>query len=162
VDGSQKAVAAFNADVSGNVIAGVVNTTDLKITNYNPREYQDPRYVLNSPELSSWREGLSDEWADTRYRFVFVSRVTDGDELNLTFKRSADVDANANIVKVGEYKFKVQYDGSAGTTIKAQNGPLTVDPTIYSFRIDRSKKPYEYRFYRDLNNSFSFQRVTKA
>lgn len=137
--------------------AKFINSTDVTLTNYNPREYRDARYTLNSPELRKWRESLSEEYTGPQYRFIFISRVTDGDEIHIGRQASGDSGVEANIVRVGRYKFKVTYDKKSSATIKAEQAPLTVQPSLFSFRIQDGS----YRFYRDLETPFQFQSVKR-
>jgi hypothetical protein len=138
--------------------AQFINSTDVTLTNYNPREYKDARYTLNSPELRQWRQSLSEEYTGPEYRFVFISRVTDGDEIHIGRKSAGNFGADANIVQAGQYKFKVTYDNELSKTIKAKQAPLTVQPSVFSFRI----RGDSYRFDRDLKTPFQFQSVNRG
>jgi hypothetical protein len=135
--------------------AQFINSTDINLVNYNPREYRDARYVLNSPELRNWRQTLSEEFTGPEYRFIFISRVIDGNKIQIGRNSSGSAGAEANVIQAGQFKFKVTYDNKSNATIEAEQAPLTVSPSVFSFRIQGDS----YRFYRDLITPFHFQAV---
>ena len=135
-----------------------INSTEVSLTNFNPLEYRDASYVLNSPELRVWRQSLTEEYTEPRYRFIFVSRVTNADELSIGRKASGAIGADANVVQVGQYKFKVTYGEKSSVTIKGEQAPLTVDPAVFTFRVQGNS----YRFYRDLSTVFDFQTLKRG
>lgn len=141
--------------VKAEATAKFVNSTGVVITNYNPREFRDPSYALNSPELREWRTQLSTEFTDPHFRFVFVSRVTDGDKIDVSRKSSGTVTADANVIEAGQYKFNTSYDNQAAVTISAQQAPLTLSTSVFNFRISGDS----YRFNRDTSTEFNFQKV---
>lgn len=142
----------------GEATAQFINSTDVCLTNYNPREFRDARYVLNSPELREWRQSLSEEYTGPQYRFIFISRVTDGEKIQIGRESSGSAGAAANVVQVGQFKFKVTYNNKTSATIEAEQAPLTVNPSIFSFHIQGDS----YRFYRDLNTPFNFQSLKNS
>lgn len=152
------AAPAVTEAAKGEATAQFINSTDVTLTNYNPREYRDARYTLNSPELRQWRQSLSEEYTGEQYRFIFISRVTDGDEIRIGHKSSGDVGAEANVVHAGEYKFKVTYDNKNTATIKAEQAPLIIRPSVFRFRIEGNS----YRFERDLSTPLQFQSVNRG
>lgn len=160
VSGRAQAVAAFNADVKANVETAVSNTTDVEFAKFQRREYQSPTSALNSRELREWREDLANTYADPKYRFIFISSVIDADSLAIAKKKTINTDTEANVATVGEFKFKVLYNNSAGITTQGSNVPMVIKPTVYRFKIDQNKSPAGYRFIQDIDLKFSFQSVT--
>jgi hypothetical protein len=138
--------------------AQFLSSTLVSLTNYNPREYRDARYVLNSPELRAWREGLAEEWSDPKYRFVFISRVTEGDKLQIGRRSAGNVGVDVDIVQIGNYKFKVSYDNKSSVTIQGTDAPITIQPTVFTFRAQGDS----YRFFTDLNSPFHLQSVKRG
>lgn len=149
---------AVSEAVKGEAITRFINSTDVTLTNYNPREYRDASYTLNSPELREWRKSLSEEYAGPQYRFIFISRVTDGDEIQVGRKASDNMSVDANVVQAGQYKFKVAYDNESTATIKASQAPLTIQPAVFRFRVQGDS----YRFSRDLETPLRFQSVNRG
>lgn len=141
--------------IQGEAAAQFINSTKVTLTNYNPREYRDARGVLNSSRLRRWRDSTGEQFNDARYRFVFIARVTDGDALSISRKTGGSVNADANVVKVGRYKFNVTYDNKSNTTITAEQGPLIVTPKVFSLRQEGNS----YRFFHDTSTTLNFQTV---
>ena len=152
------AAPAVTEAAKGEAVAQFINTTEVTLSNYNPREYRDARYTLNSPELRQWRQSLSEEYTGPQYRFIFISRVTDGDEIHIGHKSAGNLGVEANVVQAGQYKFKVTYDNKSAVTIKAEQAPLTIRPSVFSFSIQGDS----YRFDRDLNTPLQFQSVNRG
>lgn len=152
------AAPAVTEAAKGEAVAQFINSTEVTLINYNPREYKDARYTLNSPELRQWRQSLSEEYTGPQYRFIFISRVTDGDEIHIRHKSSGNLGAEANVVQAGQYKFKVTYDNKSAVTIKTEQAPLTIRPSVFSFSIQGDS----YRFDRDLNTPLQFQSVNRG
>jgi hypothetical protein len=136
-----------------------LDSTDVTLTNYNPREYRDARYTLNSPELRSWRESLSEEYTDPHWRFIFISRVTDADELHISRLASGESGSEANVVQAGRYAFRVTYGNKRSNSIKSGGeAPLMIEASVFTFRVHDTS----YRFFRDLDSPFNFQTATKG
>lgn len=147
---------AVKADAS----AKFISSTKFEFTDFNPREFNDARYVLNSPEMRPWREQLVADFADPRFRFIFISRVTDADGIYIGKNKSGDFGADANVVKSGSYKFKISYDQKNEVTLQSVSedaaAPMTVQPSVFIFSINGS----ELRFKPDWDSNFHFQNVS--
>lgn len=87
------AAPAVSEAVQGEAAAQLISSTEVTLTNYNPREYRDAQYVLNSLEIRQWRHSLSEEFADSRYRIISISRATGGDKIVIGRKTSGNVGA---------------------------------------------------------------------
>lgn len=138
--------------------AKFVNSTDVALTNYRRKEFQDARYVLNSPEMRTWREGLAEQWADPKYRFIFVSQIVEGDKVELKKVSSGEGGVDANIIEVGKYKFEVSYGKKAEALINAQGGVITINPKVYRFNAEGAS----LRFTDDLNSKFHLQQIKEG
>jgi hypothetical protein len=140
----------------------VAGSTDVSLQNFAPQRWLDSTYVLNSPELRSWRESIQSDindtnatdYSDPKYRFVFVSKVTNADELAIGREASGGAGVDAGLIQVGDLKVKATYDNKSNVRIKAKQAPLTISPTVYTFKVSGDS----YRFYRDARE-FPIQKV---
>jgi hypothetical protein len=152
----------ISAAVTAAAKAKLVNSTNVTLTNFNIREFQDPTYALNSPGLRPWRESLLTnypQFATSRYRFIFIAGVNQGDKIDISFKHDNTGSANANILKVGNFTFDVTYNDDTEATLAAKNqAPLVITPYVYSFKADTTKTPTGLQFYLLLNSGFNFQK----
>ncbi|HRK16870.1 MAG TPA: hypothetical protein PK490_21490 [Prosthecobacter sp.] len=142
--------------VKADAKAKFINSTKFEFTNFNPREFNDARYVLNSPEMRTWREQLVDAYSDPRFRFIFISRVTDADRILIGRERNGLIGADVNVVNSGNYKFETSYDQKTEVTIDAAGAPLTIQPAVFTFSVNGS----ELRFRPDWDSKFHFQKVS--
>ncbi len=139
--------------------AKFVRTTSVVITNYSVREFLDPKYALNCPALRNWRVDSASAFAGPRYRFLFISRVLDGSSISVSRTGKGEQGAKADIVRVGNFTFKVSYDNKTEANIQAANAPLVLEPTPFIFTVDERKD--SYRFSHDTKTQVRWQHLMR-
>jgi len=144
-----------------------VEATRVRIENYYPLSYRDPRYVLNSPELRRWRESIVEDIGRenlNKYRFVFIGAVIQGAKLHISTERSTHGSSSANVINIGRYKFDLMYDNNTSYEIEAKTKvPLLIKPTVFKLVVRRGgNRGYEeirFVYDTDMTRRFNLQKV---
>ena len=150
-------------DIYVDAKAEFVKATNVLIKDYQLKEFDDPRYLMNSKHLRRWRESLvTDGYLDNnRYKFILISEIVEGKQALITLDNNASVSAESNVIKVGSYNFKTTYNRKQREEIKGKEDvPLIVVVTVFDFKSDPEQKKYKgYRFSisDDIENIFDYQ-----
>lgn len=138
-----------------------ISKSEVKLDNFKTMYFADPRYMLNAPEMRTWREQLNPELAQQRYRFVYISGVVQAEKLEIALEDGVSSSADANVVEIGGIKYTFKYSKKSSDVKKSSSGaPLLVESQVFYFT--RKMGPdgiMDLRFYYDTTNVFTFQKV---
>ena len=111
----QGKVSKAKTDVQANVRSSISNNTTFFLSNSIRKNVVNPTTEINNisvfPSLKSAVQNNSNVIC------IFVSGVVYADKFEFRIKKSVQAEANANIIKVGDFKVNVTYDCSGSLVI---------------------------------------------
>lgn len=142
-------VAKAKAEVQADVKSNISNITNLFLTNYYRKNLVDPTVVINEKKaLSILKSAIQN---NRNVICMLVSGMIYADKLEFRVKKEKVIGANANLVKIGDFKVEVTYNCEGNLGIDAKEGgvffksnffklnPEQEQLVVYSVDIDLSK-----------------------
>jgi hypothetical protein len=105
----KKAAEIANIDLKNKI----TNNTSLTVTNAQRKTLRDPIGLLNADSKAAVRINHPDN------RYVFISAVSYGDSVALTYKANASSTSDVNVIKFADFKLDITWDCSDVATINS-------------------------------------------
>jgi hypothetical protein len=152
-------------EISGKAKIEFAKATNVFIKDYQLKAFEDPRYLLNSKHLRTWRESLArDGYLDNdRYKFVLINEVIEGRQALIDLDNNLTVDAGVNVIKIGKYDFETTYNNNKHEEIRGKEDvPLIIIVTVFDLKSDPEQTKYEGLRFSISNNpkhKFDYQSI---
>lgn len=142
-------VATASANVQAEVKTEISNNTTFFLSNSVRKNMFNPSININ--EASAFPTIKNAILNNNNMVCMYVSGIVYADKFEFRVKKSSQVEANANIIKVGEFKVNVSYDCQGSLAIDSKNGGVffkssffrlndaTTQLVVHSADIDLSK-----------------------
>lgn len=128
-------VSKANENIQAEVKSNISNNTTFFLSNSVRKNVVNPSTEINGTTvLPTLKSAILN---NTNVICMFVSGIVYADKFEFRVKKSVQSEANANIIKVGDFKVNVSYDCQGSLTIDSKNGGVFFKSTF--FRLGNSQ-----------------------
>jgi len=130
-------VAKAEAEVQADLKAHISNLTNLLLTNCYRKNIEDPSMLINEKKALSTIKNIMQN--NRNVICMLVSGMIYADKLEFRVKKERVIGANANLVKVGDFKVEVNYNCEGNLGVDAKDGGVFFKSNFFKLNLKQDQ-----------------------
>jgi hypothetical protein len=135
--GLQGKVAKAEAEVQADVKSNISNITNLFLTNRYRKNIIDPSMVINEKKALLTLKNILQN--NRNVICMLISGMIYADKLEFRVKKERAIGANANLVKVGDFKVEVTYNCEGNLGINGKDGGVFFKSNFFKLNLKQDQ-----------------------